>query len=65
MIESSTLSSSNTSDTNSNWVVEPVQAGHPLQHQWAFWFLRRIQGLKSQESYEKNIKKIGTFSTVC
>jgi len=49
--------------SSSSWGVDPP-GGHALQSSWAFWFLRRIQGVKSQETYEKNMKKIGTFSTV-
>jgi translation initiation factor 4E len=38
---------------------------HPLKTKYTFYFVRRQQGgARSQESYEKNIKKIGSFSTV-
>jgi len=37
---------------------------HPLEHSWSFWFLRRVQGAKSQDNYEKNVKKIATLSSV-
>jgi len=37
---------------------------HPLQFRWSFWYNRRIQGVRTQESYEKNIKLVGTFGTV-
>jgi len=37
---------------------------HPLKTGWSFWFMRRTQGPKSQENYEKNIKCIGSFLTV-
>jgi len=37
---------------------------HNLEHSWSFWFLRRVQGAKSQDNYEKNVKKIASFSTV-
>jgi hypothetical protein len=42
-----------------------VAAGHHrTQYPWTFWFNRRIQGARTQENYEKNIKKVGTFQTV-
>lgn len=37
---------------------------HPLQYTYCLWFNRRVQGARTQENYEKNIKKVGTFSTV-
>ncbi|KAH9303145.1 hypothetical protein KI387_014728 [Taxus chinensis] len=37
---------------------------HPLQHRFAFWYLRRQPGARSQASYEENMKKIVEFSTV-
>ncbi|CAN6454076.1 unnamed protein product [Victoria cruziana] len=41
-----------------------LKAGlHPLQHKFAFWYTRRT-GVRSQTSYEDNIKKIMDFSTV-
>ncbi|KAL6053061.1 mRNA cap-binding protein [Balamuthia mandrillaris] len=36
---------------------------HPLRHNYSFWFVKR-SGARSQESYEKNMKKLGSFSTV-
>ncbi|KAG6514699.1 eukaryotic translation initiation factor NCBP-like [Zingiber officinale] len=37
---------------------------HPLKHKFVFWYTRRTPGLRSQTSYEDNIKKIVEFSTV-
>eukprot|EP01113_Clastostelium_recurvatum_P017659 TRINITY_DN2081_c0_g1_i1.p1 TRINITY_DN2081_c0_g1~~TRINITY_DN2081_c0_g1_i1.p1 ORF type:complete len:275 (-),score=81.22 TRINITY_DN2081_c0_g1_i1:47-871(-) len=37
---------------------------HPLQYDYTLWFNRRVQGARTQENYEKNIKKIGSFATV-
>jgi translation initiation factor 4E len=37
---------------------------HPLQYTYSIWFNRRVQGARTQENYEKNIKKVGTFSSV-
>ena len=52
-----------------NVVISSAAAGddeieHPLQFRWSFWYNRRIQGVRTQESYEKNIKLVGTFGTV-
>jgi translation initiation factor 4E len=42
-----------------------IRAGlHPLQHRFVFWYTRRQPGIRSQTSYEDNIKKIAEFSTV-
>ncbi|PKU74312.1 Eukaryotic translation initiation factor NCBP [Dendrobium catenatum] len=37
---------------------------HPLKHKFVFWYTRRTPGVRSQTSYEENIKKIIEFSTV-
>lgn len=34
------------------------------QHKFVFWYTRRTPGVRSQTSYEDNIKKIVDFSTV-
>lgn len=36
-----------------------------VQHKFVFWYSRRTPGVRSQTSYEDNIKKIVEFSTVC
>lgn len=42
-----------------------IRAGlHPLQHRFVFWYTRRQPGIRSQTSYEDNIKRIAEFSTV-
>ncbi|RXH76126.1 hypothetical protein DVH24_019014 [Malus domestica] len=42
-----------------------LKAGlHPLKHKFVFWYTRRTPGIRSQTSYEDNIKKIVDFSTV-
>ncbi|PRP86703.1 hypothetical protein PROFUN_02852 [Planoprotostelium fungivorum] len=41
-----------------------AEGEHPLFHTWSFWFLRKSQGSRAMETYEKNIKQIGTFNTV-
>ncbi|XP_042442403.1 eukaryotic translation initiation factor NCBP-like [Zingiber officinale] len=42
-----------------------IKAGlHPLKHKFVFWYSRRTPGVRSQTSYEDNIKKIVEFSTV-
>ncbi|KAG8649855.1 hypothetical protein MANES_08G145200v8 [Manihot esculenta] len=42
-----------------------LKAGlHPLKHKFVFWYTRRTPGVRTQTSYEDNIKKIVEFSTV-
>ncbi|CAH2055165.1 unnamed protein product [Thlaspi arvense] len=42
-----------------------LKAGlHPLRYKFAIWYTRRTLGVRSQTSYEDNIKKIVEFSTV-
>ncbi|XP_057509490.1 eukaryotic translation initiation factor NCBP-like isoform X1 [Actinidia eriantha] len=42
-----------------------LKAGfHPLKNKFVFWYTRRTPGIRSQTSYEDNIKKIVDFSTV-
>ncbi|KAL3534027.1 hypothetical protein ACH5RR_007548 [Cinchona calisaya] len=42
-----------------------LKAGlHPLKHKFIFWYTRRTPGVRTQASYEDNIKKIVDFSTV-
>ncbi|KAK7267055.1 hypothetical protein RIF29_19719 [Crotalaria pallida] len=42
-----------------------LKAGlHPLKHKFVLWYTRRTPGVRSQTSYEDNIKKIVDFSTV-
>ncbi|RVX09665.1 Eukaryotic translation initiation factor NCBP [Vitis vinifera] len=42
-----------------------LKAGlHPLKHKFVFWYTRRTPGVRTQTSYEDNIKKIVDFSTV-
>lgn len=44
---------------------DPERKQSQLQYTYTLWFNRRVQGARTQENYEKNIKKIGSFSTVC
>ncbi|KAK3198098.1 hypothetical protein Dsin_021513 [Dipteronia sinensis] len=37
---------------------------HSLKHKFVFWYTRRTPGVRTQSSYEDNIKKIVDFSTV-
>jgi len=41
-----------------------IEGEHSLQNSWSFWYMRRVQGSKPQENYEKNIKPIGAFTYV-
>lgn len=43
---------------------KPGPDDHLLQHSYSFWFNRRVQGARTQENYEKNIKRVATFSSV-
>lgn len=70
---SSTFSSSivdNTNINNSNNKESERQARdlkvglHPLKFKFVFWYTRRTPGVRTQTSYEDNIKKIVEFSTV-
>ncbi|KAH0624267.1 hypothetical protein JD844_007941 [Phrynosoma platyrhinos] len=58
--------------TQNKWVfqfhqqaVVPGPAEHPLQYNYTFWYSRRTPGRPtSSQSYEQNIKQIGTFASV-
>ncbi|KAI3523221.1 hypothetical protein L1887_01279 [Cichorium endivia] len=42
-----------------------LKAGlHPLKNKFVFWYTRRTPGVRTQTSYEDNIKQIMDFSTV-
>eukprot|EP01118_Nematostelium_gracile_P005383 TRINITY_DN16_c0_g1_i1.p1 TRINITY_DN16_c0_g1~~TRINITY_DN16_c0_g1_i1.p1 ORF type:complete len:235 (+),score=56.84 TRINITY_DN16_c0_g1_i1:53-757(+) len=41
-----------------------VEGEHRLQNTWTLWHLRKVQGTRVSENYEKSIKPIGAFSTV-
>ena len=45
-------------------LAEPGEGEHPLQFRWTFWFNKRLQGARTQENYEKNIKRVATFASV-
>uniref|UniRef100_A0A8C0NH05 Eukaryotic translation initiation factor 4E type 2 n=1 Tax=Canis lupus familiaris TaxID=9615 RepID=A0A8C0NH05_CANLF len=45
--------------------VVPGPAEHPLQYNYTFWYSRRTPSRStSSQSYEQNIKQIGTFASV-
>ncbi|XP_036276521.1 eukaryotic translation initiation factor 4E type 2 isoform X3 [Pipistrellus kuhlii] len=45
--------------------VVPGPAEHPLQYNYTFWYSRRTPGRPtSSQSYEQNIKQIGTFASI-
>jgi len=46
-----------------NLLRPPKENEHPLQNTWTLWFLRKGQGARTQENYEKSVKPIGAFST--
>jgi hypothetical protein len=50
-------------------ILEQVPADfaelHPLKNEWTFWFNQRMPGARTHESFEKQIKKIGSFQSVC
>lgn len=46
-------------------VVVPGAGEHPLQYNYTFWYSRRTPGRPaSSQSYEQNIKQIGSFASV-
>lgn len=46
-------------------VVVPGAGEHPLQYNYTFWYSRRTPGRPaSTQSYEQNIKQIGSFASV-
>lgn len=47
-------------------MVVPGAGEHPLQYNYTFWYSRRTPGRPaSTQSYEQNIKQIGSFASVC
>uniref|UniRef100_A0A8B9IN12 Eukaryotic translation initiation factor 4E type 2 n=1 Tax=Anser cygnoides TaxID=8845 RepID=A0A8B9IN12_ANSCY len=51
--------------TTKRKAVVPGPAEHPLQYNYTFWYSRRTPGRPtSSQSYEQNIKQIGTFASV-
>lgn len=45
--------------------VKPAPGEHPLQFNYTFWFSRRTPGKQtSSQSYDQNLKKVGTFASV-
>ncbi|KAK4581444.1 hypothetical protein RGQ29_024903 [Quercus rubra] len=74
ILESSSSSWSATVDSNNNnkegedvreRQARDLRAGlHPLKYKFVFWYTRRTPGVRTQTSYEDNIKKIVEFSTV-
>ncbi|XP_078266371.1 eukaryotic translation initiation factor 4E type 2 isoform X4 [Rhinoraja longicauda] len=45
--------------------VVPGPGEHPLQYNYTFWYSRRTPGRPtSSQSYEQNVKQIGTFASV-
>lgn len=46
-------------------VAVPGAGEHPLQYNYTFWYSRRTPGRPaSTQSYEQNIKQIGSFASV-
>jgi hypothetical protein len=37
---------------------------HKLSTPFSFWYVRRVQGPRTQENYERNIKRIATVDSV-
>lgn len=38
---------------------------HPLQHTYTFWYSKRTPGKLSSQFYDQNLKRIGSFASVC
>ncbi|TRY69724.1 hypothetical protein DNTS_035407, partial [Danionella cerebrum] len=52
-------------DTSKRKAVVPGAGEHPLQYNYTFWYSRRTPGRPtSTQSYEQNIKQIGSFASV-
>ncbi|XP_051138607.1 eukaryotic translation initiation factor NCBP-like isoform X1 [Andrographis paniculata] len=52
-------------DEDKDQIALDLKAGlHPLKHKFVFWYTRRTPGVRTQTSYEDNVKKIVEFSTV-
>eukprot|EP00295_Goniomonas_pacifica_P037226 CAMPEP_0175976820 /NCGR_PEP_ID=MMETSP0108-20121206/44732_1 /TAXON_ID=195067 ORGANISM="Goniomonas pacifica, Strain CCMP1869" /NCGR_SAMPLE_ID=MMETSP0108 /ASSEMBLY_ACC=CAM_ASM_000204 /LENGTH=214 /DNA_ID=CAMNT_0017306761 /DNA_START=17 /DNA_END=661 /DNA_ORIENTATION=- len=47
--------------TEEDVVTEVPPDEHPLTFGYCFWFMRRTPGSRTQDNYEKNIRKIGSF----
>nr|XP_061810494.1 eukaryotic translation initiation factor 4E type 2-like [Nerophis lumbriciformis] len=46
-------------------MVSPAAGEHPLQYNYTFWYSRRNQSrVASAQSYEQNIRRIGTVASV-
>ncbi|XP_016347593.1 eukaryotic translation initiation factor 4E type 2-like isoform X1 [Sinocyclocheilus anshuiensis] len=53
------------SNTTKRKAVVPGAGEHPLQYNYSFWYSRRTPGRPaSTQSYEQNIKQIGSFASV-
>eukprot|EP00163_Fabomonas_tropica_P001754 TRINITY_DN11300_c0_g1_i1.p1 TRINITY_DN11300_c0_g1~~TRINITY_DN11300_c0_g1_i1.p1 ORF type:complete len:205 (+),score=34.61 TRINITY_DN11300_c0_g1_i1:423-1037(+) len=44
--------------------TENAGESHALRRAWTFWHMRKTPGSRNFDSYEKNIKQVGTFGTV-
>nr|XP_020471735.1 eukaryotic translation initiation factor 4E type 2 isoform X1 [Monopterus albus] len=52
-------------NTSKKKMVVPGAGEHPLQYNYTFWYSRRTPGRPaSTQSYEQNIKQIGSFASV-
>lgn len=53
-------------DPETGQLLPDVQTSkpHPLGSKFSFWFVRRAQGSRTQENYEKNIRRLATVDTV-
>ncbi|KAG6418705.1 hypothetical protein SASPL_120909 [Salvia splendens] len=52
------------SDEDRERLILDLKAGlHPLRNKYVFWYTCRTPGVRTQTSYEDNIKKIVDFST--
>lgn len=46
--------------------VEPGPGEHRLQFKYCFWYSRKAPGkTASAQNYDQNLKKVGTFASVC
>ena len=51
-------------DVAFDWNLESVKEVNKLSSSFTFWHVKRVQGPRTQENYERNIKRIGSFESV-
>jgi hypothetical protein len=44
--------------------LDPTKPVHKLSTPFSFWFVKRVHGPRTQENYERNIKRFATVDSV-